>query len=91
MELTHPDPRTLERAAEQLAGHLRNYTGVTDVDDDVITDLQVFMLQHEQADVAFYPLRLTARVEAVDLFDLHRDTETHLLLPCRVTCGAKKG
>jgi len=33
VELTHPDPKTLESAASELARQLRNYTGVTDVDD----------------------------------------------------------
>jgi multidrug efflux pump subunit AcrB len=33
VELTHPDPRTLESAASSLADALRNYTGVIDVDD----------------------------------------------------------
>ena len=33
VELTHPDPRTLETAASDLAEALRNYTGVIDVDD----------------------------------------------------------
>ena len=33
VELTHPDPRTLETAASDLADALRDYTGVIDVDD----------------------------------------------------------
>ena len=33
VELTHPDPKTLETAASDLAGELENYTGVIDVYD----------------------------------------------------------
>lgn len=33
IELTHPDPRTLELAAADLAGALADYEGVTDIDD----------------------------------------------------------
>ncbi|MBC8372118.1 MAG: efflux RND transporter permease subunit, partial [Planctomycetes bacterium] len=33
VELTHPDPKTLETAASDLADALRDYTGVIDVDD----------------------------------------------------------
>jgi multidrug efflux pump subunit AcrB len=33
VELTHPDPRTLELAATDLAGALADYEGVTDIDD----------------------------------------------------------
>jgi hypothetical protein len=60
------------------------------MDDDIIADRQVFVLQHEQTDIAFDALGLAAGVEAVDLFDLHRDTETHVLLPCRFGGDDKK-
>ncbi|MBC8414095.1 MAG: efflux RND transporter permease subunit [Nitrospira sp.] len=33
IELTHPDPVTLESAASELAGALSDYDGVTDIDD----------------------------------------------------------
>ncbi|MBW1751771.1 MAG: efflux RND transporter permease subunit [Deltaproteobacteria bacterium] len=33
VELTHPDPQTLELAAADLAGAVANYSGVTDIDD----------------------------------------------------------
>ena len=33
VELTHPDPKIIEAAASDLADGLRNYAGVTDVDD----------------------------------------------------------
>lgn len=33
LELSHPDPRTLERAAGRLAGALATYAGVSDIDD----------------------------------------------------------
>lgn len=33
VELTHPDPKTLESAASDLAAELASYNGVTDIDD----------------------------------------------------------
>jgi multidrug efflux pump subunit AcrB len=33
VDLSHPDRRTLEAAAKELAATLENYTGVTDIDD----------------------------------------------------------
>lgn len=33
VELSHPDPKTLESAASYLAAELANYNGVTDIDD----------------------------------------------------------
>lgn len=33
VELSHPDPRTLEEAAASLAAHLGDYTGVIDIND----------------------------------------------------------
>jgi|GEM_PF-4762879 len=50
------------------------------MDDDVITILEWFVLQHEQAHVALHSLGLAACVEAVDLLDLHRNAKAHDLL-----------
>jgi hypothetical protein len=38
------------------------------------------MLHHEQADIAFHAFGFATRVEAVNLFDLHWDAKTHVLL-----------
>ncbi|MGB2819415.1 MAG: efflux RND transporter permease subunit [Phycisphaerae bacterium] len=58
VELTHPDPRTIEAAASGLADALRDYSGVTDVDDG-------YAQGKRQFDLALKPrgrgLGLTAR------------------------------
>lgn len=60
VELSHPDPATLEQAADELAGSLADYAGVTDIDNG-------FARGKPQLDFTLTPEGLAAGLTARDL------------------------